>query len=69
MRSCSSGLLLNGGHRNQIVGNDVYDVTGFHVSTAGNENETLARSQNFLVETNNFVSNNHFTQVRLSCLH
>jgi hypothetical protein len=66
VQSCASGIRLGGGHRNQAVGNDVYDVTGFHISTSSNADEELANSQTKLVPTNNFVSNNHFTQVWLS---
>ena len=66
IRSCSSGVLLSGGHRNLVVGNDVYDITGFHVSTSSDPGEELARSQARLVPTDNVVTNNQFTQVWLS---
>jgi parallel beta-helix repeat protein len=65
VRSCVSGIALSGGHRNTAIGNDVYDVTSFHISTSGNDDETLAHSQHELVPTNNLVANNQFTQVYL----
>jgi parallel beta-helix repeat protein len=66
VRSCATGIALRGGHRNTAMGNDVFDMTGYHITTSSNENETLENSQNELVPTNNLVSNNHFTQIYLA---
>lgn len=66
VHSCNSGIMLAGGHENKVVGNDVYDVVYFHVSTSSNAGEDLVDSQAALVPTNNLVSNNQFTQVWLS---
>lgn len=66
VRSCVAGIALRGGHQNAARGNDVFDMTGFHIVTSSDENETLEHSQNQLVPTNNLVSNNHFTQIYLA---
>ena len=66
VRSCATGIALRGGHRNAARGNDVFDMTGFHITTSSNENETLENSRSDLVPTNNVVSNNQFTQVYLA---
>ena len=66
VRSCATGIVVNGGHENMVVGNDVFDTTGFHISTSSNPNEELDNSQSELVPTNNIIINNQFTQVWLS---
>lgn len=66
IRSCRSGIQLSGGHRNVVVGNDIYDITGDHISTSSNPGDELAQSHARLIATNNLISNNHFTQVWLS---
>jgi parallel beta-helix repeat protein len=66
VRSCASGIALRGGHRNAAIGNDIFDMTGFHIVTSSNANETLEHAQNGLRPTNNLVSNNHLTQIELA---
>eukprot|EP00035_Acanthoeca_spectabilis_P008349 m.152458 g.152458 ORF g.152458 m.152458 type:complete len:932 (+) comp14323_c0_seq3:85-2880(+) len=66
VQSCASGIGVAGGHRHRVLGNDVYDVTGFHVATASDADEVLAESSRKLTPTNHLVSNNQFTQVWLS---
>ena len=54
--NCGGGVILSGGYRNRVVGNDIFDV-GTHIQTSGNDKDGL---QN-LKPTNNLVSNNHIT--------
>jgi hypothetical protein len=48
------------------AGNDVFDITGFHIATSSNVDEMLEHSQDELIPTNNRVINCHFTQVFLT---
>ena len=66
VKSCSSGIFLSGGHRNTVVGNDIYDITGKHIETSSDPDEDLAHSYARLIPTDNLVSNNHLTQVWLA---
>jgi parallel beta-helix repeat protein len=54
--NCAGGVVMSGGYRNRVVGNDILDV-GTHIATSGNDHDGL----NNLNPTNNLVSNNHIT--------
>jgi len=58
----AGGMSLSGGHHNKLIGNDIFDVSGSHITTAGNDGDNLMN----LVPTNNLIANNHMTQVYLT---
>jgi parallel beta-helix repeat protein len=62
VRNSAGGIMLSGGHHNRVVGNDIYDVSDFHISTSTNPDEELVHAQAELVPTDNWVTNNHLTQ-------
>jgi hypothetical protein len=67
LRNCMGGVQVIGGHRNRVIGNDIYDIAATHIITRGETAEGLQHSTALgeMIPTNNLVANNHLTQVYL----
>eukprot|EP01052_Picozoa_sp_SAG31_P047691 SAG31_NODE_9656_length_1245_cov_1.363002_2_plen_278_part_00 len=62
--SNANAASMAGGTHNQVIGCDIYDVSG-HITASGNEASTEALMADPSLASSNLISNNHMTQVFL----